>query len=150
MRLESLGGGVAPDLVISQLEIRRDSIEQAIERAYREGVEVSLPARYRMPDIYRMIAHLVMSETEAVMLSECEPDDLENQTGWSNVAEYFLSLRVKNVVVTLGEKGAYYSNESGSSYVEAENNCTVLDTCGAGCVYPVACDVSIAASVISP
>lgn len=137
MTLESLGGGVAPDLVISQLEIRRDTIEQAIETANREGVEVLLnpsPARYLMPDIYPMIAHLVMNETEAVLLSGCEPDDIQNQNGWTKVAEYFLNLGVKNIVVTLGEKGAYYSNESGSGYVEAEKNCTVIDTSGAGCV----------------
>lgn len=137
MTLESLGGGVAPDLVISQLEIRRDTIEQAIETANREGVEVLLnpsPARYLMPDIYPMIAHLVMNETEAVLLSECEPDDIQNQTGWSDIAEYFFNLGVKNVVVTLGEKGAYYSNEFGSGYVEAEKNCTVIDTSGAGYV----------------
>lgn len=153
MTLESLGGGVAPDLVISQLEIRRDSIEQAIETAYREGVEVLLnpsPVRYLMPDIYPMIAHLVMNETEAVMLSECEPEDIEKQTGWTSVAEYFLNLGVKNVVITLGEKGAYYSNESGSGYVEAEKNCTVLDTSGAGCVSHVVRDVSVAPSVFSP
>lgn len=131
MTLESLGGGVAPDLVISQLEIRRDTIEQAIETANRERVEVLLnpsPARYLMPDIYPMIAHLVMNETEAVLLSECEPDDIQNQT------EYFFNLGVKNVVVTLGEKGAYYFNEFGGGYVEAEKNCTVIDTSGAGCV----------------
>lgn len=81
-----------------------------------------------------MIAHLVMNETEAVMLSECKPDDIVNQTGWTSVAEYFLKLGVKNVVVTLGEKGAYYENESGSGHVEAEKNCTILDTSGAGCV----------------
>lgn len=135
MTLESLGGGVAPDLVIAQLEIRRDTIEQAIETANREGVEVLLnpsPAHCLMPDIYPMISHLVMNETEAVMLSEIEPDDIENQTGWTSVAEYFLNLGVKNVVVTLGKKGAYYANESGSGYVEAEKNCTVLDTSGAG------------------
>lgn len=40
--LESLGGGVASGFVISQLEIRRDAIEQAIETADREGVEVLL------------------------------------------------------------------------------------------------------------
>lgn len=138
MTLESLGGGVAPDLVISQLEIRRDAIEQAIETANREGVEVLLnpsPARYLMPDIYPMIAHLVMNETEAVLLSEVQPDDIENPTGWTNVASYFLNLGVKNVVVTLGEKGAYYSNESGSGYVEAEKDCKVFDTSGAGCVF---------------
>ena len=137
MTLESLGGGVAPDLVIAQLEIRRDTIEQAIETANREGVEVLLnpsPAVYLMPDIYPMITHLVMNETEAGMLSECTLDDIKNQTEWSSVAEYFLNLGVKNVVVTLGEKGAYYHNESGSGYVEAEKNCTILDTSGAGCV----------------
>lgn len=137
MTLESLGGGVAPDLVIMQLEIRRETIEQAIETAHREGVEVLLnpsPARYLMPEIYPMITHLVMNETEAVMLSECKPDDIVNQTGWTSVAEYFLKLGVKNVVVTLGEKGAYYENESGSGHVEAEKNCTILDTSGAGCV----------------
>lgn len=137
MTLESLGGGVAPDLIIAQLEIRRDTIEQAIETAHREGIEVLLnpsPAVYLMPEIYPLISHLVMNETEAVLLSECKPDDIVNQTGWASVAEYFLNLGVKNVVVTLGDKGAYYSNEFGSGYVEAEKNCTVLDTSGAGCV----------------
>lgn len=52
--LESLGGGVAPDFMISQLELQRDTIEQAIETAHREGVGMLLnpsPARYLMPDI---------------------------------------------------------------------------------------------------
>ena len=39
-----------------------------------------------------MVSHLVMNETEAVMLSEIEPDDIENQTGWTKVAEHFLKL----------------------------------------------------------
>ena len=135
MTLQSLGGGVAPDLFIAQLEIKRETVEQAIETASREGVEVLLnpsPASYLMPEIYSMVSHLVMNETEAIMLSEIEPDDMENLTGWSKVAEYFLKLGVKNVVITLGAKGAYYSNETGSDYVEAEKNCTVLDTSGAG------------------
>ena len=137
MTLESLGGGVVPDLVIAQLEIRRDTIEQAIETAHREGVEVLLnpsPARYLMPDIYPMISHLVMNETEAVLLSEIEMNDIEDKTGWKSVADYFLTLGVRNIVVTLGEKGAYFSNESGDGYVDAEKNCTVVDTSGAGCV----------------
>ena len=137
MTLESLGGGVAPDLVILQLEIRRDTIEQAIETANREGVEVLLnpsPASYLKPDIYPMITHLVMNEMEAVLISECEPDYIQNLSEWTKVTEYFLNLGVKNVVVTLGEKGAFYSNVSGSGYVEAEKNCTVIDTSGAGCV----------------
>ena len=135
MTAKSLGGGEPPDLLIAQLEIRRDTVEQAIETANQEGIEVLLnpsPAVYLMPGIYLMVTHLVMNETEAVMLSGIEPDDIENQTGWTRVAEYFLRLGVKNVVVTLGEKGAYYATESTSGMVDAEKSCTVCDTSGAG------------------
>ena len=132
---KSIGGGEPPDLLIVPLEIPRDTVEQAIETANQEGIEVLLnpsPAVYLMDDIYPMVTHLVMNETEAVMLSEIEPDDIENQTGWTRVAEYFLRFGVKNVVVTLGEKGAYYATESTSGMVDAEKTCTVCDTSGAG------------------
>ena len=107
MTLESLGGGMARDFVISQLEIRRDTIEQKIETAHREGIEVLLnpsPARYLMPD---MISHLIMNETEAVLLSQLTPVDIEDHTWWNSIAEYFFDLGVKNVVISLGEKGAW-------------------------------------------
>lgn len=135
MSVESLGGGVRPDLIICQLELSRDAIEQAIETAEREGIDVLLnpsPAFYLMPDIYPKVTHLVVNETEAVLLSEIEPDDIENQTGWTKVADAFLELGVKNFVVTLGANGAYYSNEYSSGHVEAEKDVAVMDTSGAG------------------
>ena len=135
LTLESLGGGIAPDFVIAKLEIGRVAIEQAIMTAHLEGVDFLLnpsPARYLRPGICYMIGHLVMNETEAVILSRITPDDIGSQTEWSKVAEYFLNLGVRNVVITLGEKGAYYFHKSKSGYVPAEKNCTVLDTSGAG------------------
>lgn len=137
MTPESLGGGVKPGLLISQLEIGRDSIEQAIETANQQKAEVLLkpsPACYLKTCIYPMIVHLIMNETEAVLLSDCELDDIQNRTGWTKIAQYFLNLGVKNAVLTLGERGAYYFNESGSGYVEAEKNCNVIDTSGAECI----------------
>ena len=134
LTLESLGGGIAPDFVIAQLEIGRAAIEQAIMTAHLEGVDFLLnpsPARYLRPGIYYMIGHPVMSKTEGVILSGITPDDIGSQTEWSKVAEYFLNLGVRNVVITLGEKGAYYFIKSGSGYVPAEKNCTVLNTSGA-------------------
>lgn len=115
MTLESLGSGIATDLMILQLEIQQDTIKQAIETANQEGVKVflnPLPARYLILDIYTMIAHLVINETEAVLFSECEPKNIQYQTGQAKVAKYFFNLEVKNVVVTLGKKGAFYSNVS--------------------------------------
>ena len=90
MTLESLGGGMAPDFVILQLEIRLDTIEQAIETAHREGIEVLLnpsAARYLMPDIYPKISHLVMNETVAELLSQLTPVDVGDHTRWTSIAE---------------------------------------------------------------
>ena len=80
-----------------------------------------------------MISHLIMNETEAVLLSQLTPVDIEDHTRWTSIAVYFLDLGVKNVVITLGEKGADCSDEVGSC-VEAEKNCAVVDTSGGGCV----------------
>ena len=132
---ESLGGGVRPDLMICQLELDREAIEQAIETAGREGIDVLLnpsPAFFLMPKVYPKITHLVVNETEAFLLSEIERDDIKNQTAWTKVADSFLALRVKNVVVTLGADGANYANESSRGHVDAEKNVLIRDTSGAG------------------
>ena len=137
LTLESLGGGVVPDLVIAQLEIKRESIEQAIETAYEQGVEFLLnpsPAYCLMPELYRGITHLVVNETEAMMMSGCELQDLETHAGLTSVAEYFTKLGTKNVVITLGKKGAFFHNETTTGWIEAEKDCIVLDTSGAGYV----------------
>ncbi|KAI4162149.1 MAG: hypothetical protein LQ342_004167 [Letrouitia transgressa] len=135
MTAESLGGGVRPDLLICQLECHRSAVEQAIETAGREGIDVLLnpsPAFFLGAEYYPHITHLVMNETEAVLLSKMEVDDVEQQS-WSKVATYFIAeLGVKNVVVTLGEKGASYHNGITSGFVKAETNLTVRDTSGAG------------------
>jgi ribokinase len=133
--LNDIGGGVPPDLVVAQLEIGREAIEHAIETAAKLNVEVLLnpsPARSLMPNIYKMITHLVMNETEAEMLSYCKVDDITSLAAWTERATYFHDLGVTNVVITLGDKGAFYSNVHGCGIVEAETNCTVLDTSGAG------------------
>ena len=139
MTLESLAGGVKPDLVIAQQELRRKTIEQVIETASREGIDVLLnptPASYLKPKVYGKVKHLVLNETEAVSLSprDLSPVGVDGQVDCAIIADYFLKLGVKNVVVTLGAQGAYYKNESGDGYVEAEKECTVLDTTGAGYV----------------
>ncbi len=135
---ESLGGQI-PHLMVAQLELNRDAIEQAIETAGRHGVQVLLnpsPAHYLLPNIYQNIAHLVMDETEPVLLAAYEDADIETFSDWESIAVHFHRLGVENVVVTLGEKGAYYSTMQGdaikSGSVDAEKNCKVVDTSGAG------------------
>lgn len=136
LTLDSLAGGVRPDLVVSQLEMRRDTIEQIVQTASREGIEVLLnpaPAQYLLAPVYKMITHLVVNETEASMLSGRQMEEMADVTGLASVTDDFLNLGVKNVVVTLGARGAYYSSElGGGGYVEAEKKVNVVDTTGAG------------------
>ena len=136
LTLESLAGGIKPDLLISQLEIRRDTIEQILETASREGIDVLLnpaPADCLLNSAYKMITHLVVNESEAAVLSGRELDELTDNAVWATVTDEFLQMGVKNVVVTLGGKGAYYSNSPGNGgHVEAEKHVNVVDTTGAG------------------
>lgn len=135
---ESVGGGMKPDFIIAQLEINRDAIEQAIETASNVGIEILLnpaPARYLDRSIYKMIKHLVMNETEAKVLSNSTDGDIQSPNFLEDTCIYFHKLGVPNVVITLGEKGAYYSSKEGAkASVEAETDCAVVDTSGAGYV----------------
>jgi ribokinase len=121
--LESLAGGFMPDLVICQLVIARDTVEKILETATAHGINTLLnpsPAQYLLRPVYRMITHLVVNETEAALLTDRPVEDLNDAAGWASVTNNFLQMGVKNVVVTLGAKGAYYSNRTGDGgYVEA-------------------------------
>lgn len=141
LTLESLAGGIRPDLLILQLEMRLDTVEQILATASREGINVLLnpaPAQCLPSSAYRMITHLVVNESEAAtLLSWRELGELTTENvGWGGVTDEFLRMGVKNVVVTLGGKGAYFSNSPGSGgLVDAEKDVSVVDTTGAGYVW---------------
>lgn len=138
--LESLNGldGKKPDLLISQMELRRETVEQLLKTASEHGVDTLLnpaPAHALVHSAYKMITHLVVNETEAAMLANMDVDKMTDETEYGKVTDEFLKRGIPNVVVTLGAKGAYYSNEIGKgSYVEAEKDVKVKDTTGAGYV----------------
>jgi ribokinase len=130
-----------PSLLISQLEIRRETVEQILETCAREHIDTLLnaaPAKYLLSTLYRTITHLIVNEPEAAMLSGREMGEMSCMADWASVTDEFLQKGVRNVVVSLGAKGAYYSNAVGNGgYVEAERGVRVVDTTGAGYVFPV-------------
>ncbi|KAF2015739.1 ribokinase [Aaosphaeria arxii CBS 175.79] len=133
LRAEDLGNGIRPDLVVAQLEICKEAVEQMIETAGKAGIDFLLnaaPATPINPRTYENITHLIVNETEASILSGRSLDELCQET-WRLVTQEFLDRGVKNVVLTLGEKGAYYATSDGHGHIpgfEVE----VLDTTGAG------------------
>lgn len=133
---ESFGSSSKPDLLISQLEIPRETVAQILDTASKNGIETLLnpsPVDWLPSDIYKRVAHLVVNETEANALKIRSTDGLEDEKRWASVAEDFIDMGVKNVVITLGANGAYYSTSLGDrDHVPAEPNVRVQDTTGAG------------------
>ena len=146
LTLESLAGGYRPDLVVCNLVIPRETTEQILETASSNGISTLLnpsPAQYLLRPVYRMISHLILNETEAAMMTDMPVEELDDIDGCARAAEKFLKMGVQNVVITLGAKGAYYSNVIGQGgHVEGEKDVNVVDTTGAG--------YEISACVFSP
>jgi len=133
MTAEQLGSGVRPDLVISQLELRREAVEQILKTAHEAGIEVLLnaaPAQQILSEMYEYITHLIVNETEAATLSGVSLEQVNKDT-WAKLAQGYLESGVENAVITLGRQGAYYANAHGSGHVPAEE-VNVADTTGAG------------------
>lgn len=125
-----------PDLLILQLEIPRNTVEQILETASKEGVEVVLnaaPAMSLMPKAWRGVTHLIVNETEGAILMGKDIESIDNLTQcWAELVELCQRRGVKNLVVTLGAKGAYYWNqETGGDICQAER-VLVVDTTTAG------------------
>lgn len=132
---ESLGSPL-PDLIIMQLEIPLETVLQILATAKRAGVSVLLnPApAVKLPDeIYPSITHLIVNESEAAILSGLPVDDVSAPNfDFQPIADSFIAKGVKNVVVTLGSKGAFWANKQKSSYAKAAEVKRVVDTTAAG------------------
>lgn len=110
-KVEALSNGTRPDLVISQLEIALETVETILKTAHSNGIPILLnaaPANVILPELYCCITHLLVNETEAAMLYGCDVDEVKEES-WEKIAKFFLDAGVKNFVITLGAKGAFYA-----------------------------------------
>ncbi|PNY29382.1 ribokinase [Tolypocladium capitatum] len=127
--------GPKPDLLIMQLEIPFDTVMQALAAAKAAAVPVLLnpaPAQALPPHAYDGLAHLVVNETEAALLSGCGESDLDDLPGLQRVGALFVEWGVRNVVVTLGGRGVYYFTKDGGSVLVPALKTSVVDTTAAG------------------
>ncbi|KAM3468598.1 hypothetical protein MY5147_007780 [Beauveria neobassiana] len=124
-----------PDLLIMQLEIPFDTVLQALSAAREAGVPVLLnpaPARELPREAYAGLAHLVVNETEAAILSGGKESDLDDLEGLKRVGAVFLQKGVRNVIITLGGRGVYYATDDGKSALVDALKANVVDTTAAG------------------
>ncbi|KAJ6444512.1 ribokinase [Purpureocillium lavendulum] len=127
--------GPLPDLLIMQLEIPLDTVLQALAAARDASVPVLLnpaPAQPLPEPAYRGLAHLVVNETEAAILSGCSESELDDLPGMERIGAIFIARGVRNVIITLGGRGVYYVTESGKSALVQAKKANVVDTTAAG------------------
>ncbi|KAM3534531.1 hypothetical protein MY4038_002219 [Beauveria bassiana] len=126
-----------PDLLIMQLEISLDTVLQALRAAREAAVPVPVllnpaPARELPEEAYAGLAHLVVNETEAAILSGGKESDLDDLEGLKRAGAVFLQKGVRNVIITLGGRGVYYATDNGKSALIDALKANVVDTTAAG------------------
>ena len=110
-------GDTKPDLLITNCELQRRTVEQILKVAVDAEVPVLLnlvPEEAFFPEDLKHLTHLIVHEAEARRVFDKCPQDDDDPHDWEDFAQQFLSRGVANVVVTLGSHGAYFSNQDGS------------------------------------
>lgn len=119
-----------------QLEIPLETVLQILMTARAAGVDVLLnPApAVRLPEeVYNAVTHLIVNESEAAILTGRKVEEVEaEEYEWGTVADEFLKKGVRNVIITLGSKGAYFESSDKRGLVPAAKVEKVVDTTAAG------------------
>ncbi len=120
-------------IFLTQLEAPKDTVMYAIKKAKELGVKTILnpaPAAKIDESIFPFIDYFTPNETEASFYVN---HPVETHEDASKAAATLLGMGIKNVIITLGEKGAYFANTSENfSSPIANLSDPVVDTTGAG------------------
>ena len=114
----------------------REATITAIQAAKSAGAFISYDPNLRLmlwdnPDEAKYWIWEVMPYADVVKISEEEWEFVTGNVELSPGIEQILELGVKLLVVTLGERGCYYTNGNADGYVDGFN-VEVVDTLGAG------------------
>ncbi|HCW8399726.1 TPA: ribokinase [Staphylococcus aureus] len=119
------------DFVVAQLEVPIPAIISAFEIAKAHGVTTVLnpaPAKVLPNELLSLIDIIVPNETEAELLSGIK---VTNEQSMKDNANYFLSIGIKTVLITLGKQGTYFATKNQSQHIEAYK-VNAIDTTAAG------------------
>lgn len=123
---------IESEYLLMQLEIPMEVVEYAAELAHAHGVKVVLnpaPAASLSDSLLSKLYALTPNETECSFLcgSHACDDDAEN-------AAFLYGKGVRNLIVTLGDRGSMLCNADGMQTVPARK-VTAVDTVAAGDTY---------------
>ena len=118
-------------IFLTQLEVPLDVTLHCLKIAKKQGLINILnpaPACELSRDFFELVDYFTPNETEAEFYTSIKISD-ENDARKS--ANELIKMGIKNVIITLGEKGVFYSNGKDEIYIKARK-VKAIDTTGAG------------------
>ena len=120
-------------IFLTQLETPKDATFYALKKAKECGATTILnpaPASAFSKDFFRLIDFFTPNETEASFYLN---KNIESEKDCIEAGQEFLDMGVKNILITLGDKGCFFKNENEEFLIPAKKlNNPVIDTTGAG------------------
>lgn len=113
-----LGAFSDPGILLLQNEVPRETVEYAIAAAKQQGWMIIFnpaPARSIDQQLMSLVDIIIPNETELAMLTDSPVSTMDEIV---NAAGKLLAGGVKNVIVTLGSKGAMCCNETGCQEIK--------------------------------
>ena len=118
-------------IFLTQLEVPKDVTLHCLKTAKENGCVTILnpaPASEISKEFYNNIDFFTPNETEAEFYTGIK---ITNDQEAKQAADKLLNLGIKKVIITLGEKGLFYSDGKEEIYLKA-NSVKAIDTTGAG------------------
>ena len=118
-------------IFLTQLEVPKDVTLHCLKTAKENGCTTILnpaPASEISNEFYNNIDFFTPNETEAEFYTGIK---ITNDQEAKQAADKLINLGVKKVIITLGEKGLFYSNGKEETYLKA-SAVKAIDTTGAG------------------
>ena len=119
------------DVVLTQLETSPESVEAALKLSSEYGkITVLNPAPYSaIPEKwFKLVDYFIPNETETEYFTGVKVSD---EYSAKEAAKVLMGKGVKNVIITMGKKGAFFCNER-ESFVVPSTSSKAVDTTGAG------------------
>lgn len=118
-------------IFITQLELPKEVTLHSLKFARENNVTTILnpaPASQISKEFFESIDFFTPNETEAEFYTGIQ---IKNENDAKKASSKLISMGLKNIVITLGEKGLFYSDGKKEIYMKA-NTVKAIDTTGAG------------------
>ena len=118
-------------IFLTQLEVPKDVTLHCLKTAKENGCITILnpaPASEITKEFFSKIDYFTPNETEAEFYTGIK---ITNEKEAKQAAEKLLNLGIKKVIITLGEKGLFYTDGKEETYLKA-SSVKAIDTTGAG------------------